>query len=94
MAETWEVQWRATWEPDPVDHSAMISVFVEQWVRVPPCGRPDGGLSQSLGQRHRSRPRLQSPDSTLDLSSNATGTSTGTSYDLWDEAEQTSAAFC
>ena len=50
----------------------------EEWIRLPTGEEPNDEFSRSPSQRHRSRPRLQSPDSNLDRSSDATETAAST----------------
>ena len=71
---------------NPADHSAMTRALVEQSVRVPHCEEHHGESSQSPNQRHRSRPRLRSPDASLDRSSSTAGTPASTAHGLWDHS--------
>ena len=64
----------------------MTRTLVEQSVRVPHCEEHHGESSQSPNQRHRSRPRLRSPDASLDRSSSTAGTLAGTARGLWDDS--------
>ena len=65
----------------PFGHD-YVWLLVKEWVRVPTGQETNGHFSMSPRQRHRSRPRLQS---NLDRSSNATGTSVKTAYDMWSD---------
>ena len=63
----------------------MTTACVEQWIRVPDCEEHTCESPQTPNQRHRSRPRLQSPDASLDRSSSTAGTPVDTAYGLWED---------
>ena len=63
----------------------MAGPFMFKKGFVFPVGRNQMMSSHGLEPGHRSRPRLQSPDSNLDRSSNMTETPSSTAYDLWDD---------
>ena len=84
MTKKWRVQWRTIWVTDPADHSATVESCVQDWARVnPDDGTVRDGFSRSPSQRHRSRPRLESPNANLDNSSNTTEDPPSSAFDLW-----------
>ena len=78
MVQQWHIQWRAC-----TNHSDTTKVFECNGSVLPLFEKHDSDSSQSSNQRHRSQPRLQCLDTSLDRSSSTAGTPGNTAHDFW-----------
>ena len=86
------MQWRTICVTECIDQSAMLKVFVQEWVCVKLDGdTARGDISRPPSHRHRSRPRLQSRSrgpnllgASLGHASCLTEDPTSGAFDLWD----------